>query len=105
MNDYYHPHEPYDDDAAYDGPGEELEEDDVYFISQNKEEEDPQSSQVDFNDPEIADLPRILLMGPRRGGKSSIQVRTDQSYFLGLPCCFASGQQLPPHNQKEASRR
>ncbi len=29
---------------------------------------------VDFdNDPEIANLPRILMMGPRRGGKTSIQ--------------------------------
>eukprot|EP00594_Rhizosolenia_setigera_P011638 CAMPEP_0178962084 /NCGR_PEP_ID=MMETSP0789-20121207/14129_1 /TAXON_ID=3005 /ORGANISM="Rhizosolenia setigera, Strain CCMP 1694" /LENGTH=603 /DNA_ID=CAMNT_0020646117 /DNA_START=38 /DNA_END=1845 /DNA_ORIENTATION=+ len=28
---------------------------------------------VDFDDPAIADLPRILLMGPRRGGKTSIQ--------------------------------
>ena len=30
---------------------------------------------IDFNDPKIASLPRILLMGPRRGGKTSIQVR------------------------------
>ena len=29
---------------------------------------------IDFNDPKIASLPRILLMGPRRGGKTSIQV-------------------------------
>ena len=29
---------------------------------------------VDFEDPAIAALPRVLLMGPRRGGKSSIQV-------------------------------
>lgn len=27
-----------------------------------------------FEDPRIANLPKILLMGPRRGGKSSIQV-------------------------------
>lgn len=31
---------------------------------------------VNFNDPKIASLPRILLMGPRRGGKTSIQVRS-----------------------------
>ncbi|OEU21355.1 ras-related GTP binding C, isoform CRA_a [Fragilariopsis cylindrus CCMP1102] len=30
-------------------------------------------SPIDFNDPKIASLPRILLMGPRRGGKTSIQ--------------------------------
>ena len=30
---------------------------------------------VDFDDPTIASLPRVLLMGPRRGGKTSVQVR------------------------------
>jgi hypothetical protein len=30
---------------------------------------------VDFDDPAVAALPRVLLMGPRRGGKTSIQVR------------------------------
>lgn len=29
---------------------------------------------IDFDDPRIANLPRILLMGPRRAGKTSIQV-------------------------------
>ena len=38
-------------------------------------------SPIDFNDPKIASLPRILLMGPRRGGKTSIQVRSR------LPTC------------------
>ncbi|KAL3934484.1 MAG: hypothetical protein SGARI_003362 [Bacillariaceae sp.] len=35
----------------------------------------PQVGQVEvnFDDPKIANLPRILLMGPRRGGKTSIQ--------------------------------
>eukprot|EP00934_Nitzschia_sp_Nitz4_P004012 Nitzschia sp. Nitz4//scaffold42_size132992//52794//54142//NITZ4_003393-RA/size132992-augustus-gene-0.102-mRNA-1//1//CDS//3329551700//4002//frame0 len=28
---------------------------------------------VDFDDPNIANMPKILLMGPRRGGKTSIQ--------------------------------
>lgn len=28
---------------------------------------------IDFDDPKIASMPRILLMGPRRGGKTSIQ--------------------------------
>jgi len=32
------------------------------------------AASIDFNDPNIARLPRILLMGPRRGGKTSIQV-------------------------------
>jgi hypothetical protein len=29
---------------------------------------------MNFDDPKIASMPKILLMGPRRGGKSSIQV-------------------------------
>ncbi|KAL7533397.1 hypothetical protein ACHAXR_005199 [Thalassiosira sp. AJA248-18] len=33
----------------------------------------PQENIVDFDDPRIASLPRILLMGPRRAGKTSIQ--------------------------------
>jgi hypothetical protein len=33
-----------------------------------------EESTVDFEDPAIAALPKVLLMGPRRGGKSSIQV-------------------------------
>ena len=32
------------------------------------------STSSSFDDPRIADLPRILMMGPRRGGKTSIQV-------------------------------
>lgn len=32
-------------------------------------------SNVNFDDPKIANLPRVLLMGPRRSGKTSIQVR------------------------------
>ncbi|KAL7546030.1 hypothetical protein ACHAWF_009375 [Thalassiosira exigua] len=32
-----------------------------------------QENVVDFDDPRIASLPRILLMGPRRAGKTSIQ--------------------------------
>jgi hypothetical protein len=32
------------------------------------------SSAVDFTRPEIAALPRVLMMGPRRAGKTSIQV-------------------------------
>jgi hypothetical protein len=36
---------------------------------------------IDFEDPQIASLPRVLLMGPRRGGKSSILVRTLFLYY------------------------
>ena len=31
-------------------------------------------SDVNFEDPKVASMPKILLMGPRRGGKTSIQV-------------------------------
>ena len=34
---------------------------------------------INFEDPKIASMPRILLMGPRRGGKTSIQVRERES--------------------------
>lgn len=40
----------------------------------------PQHSEdhaVDFETPSISSLPRVLLMGPRRGGKTSIQVKCD----------------------------
>jgi hypothetical protein len=30
--------------------------------------------EINFNDPAIASLPRVLLMGPRRGGKTSMLV-------------------------------
>ena len=44
---------------------------------------------VDFEDPVIASLPRVLLMGPRRGGKTSIQVRKlTQLSFMYLLCVF-----------------
>ena len=33
-----------------------------------------QQPEVDFDEPSIASLPRVLLMGPRRAGKTSIQV-------------------------------
>jgi hypothetical protein len=43
----------------------------------------------DNDDPRILSLPRILLMGPRRGGKTSIQVRFFLSFvFLAKDCCF-----------------
>ena len=47
---------------------------------------DGNAASIDFNDPKIASLPRILLMGPRRGGKTSIQVRSVQ-----LDVLFANG--------------
>lgn len=32
------------------------------------------NNNVEADDPRVLNLPRILLMGPRRGGKTSIQV-------------------------------
>ena len=44
------------------------------FLSSSSPEPPNDEPTVDFTDPAIADLPRVLLMGPRRGGKTSIQV-------------------------------
>jgi len=51
-----------------------LEDDDV---SQDDDDDGLHHHQphVDFDDPAVAALPRVLLMGPRRSGKTSIQVR------------------------------
>lgn len=65
-------HEVYDRDELLAG-GELIEGNDLYptdeplFLSQ-------QPPDVDFDDPKIASLPRLLMMGPRRSGKTSIQV-------------------------------
>ena len=40
----------------------------------NSSVSDAVDDEIDFDDPRIANLPRILLMGPRRAGKTSIQV-------------------------------
>lgn len=66
MNDYYDPE---------DGPYPEDDEEQPLFLSQDQDTIIP--SDVDFEDPMIVKLPRVLLMGPRRGGKTSIQVCWD----------------------------
>ena len=80
MNDYAH--DQYED---Y-GPTAGDEDDDVYLISQEGASTDDvldNVNNIDFDDPEIAALPRILLMGPRRSGKSSINVSIEtKSYRL-----------------------
>ena len=46
---------------------------------------------INFDDPKIASLPKLLLMGPRRGGKSSVQVRmiwTVSDAALSCKCWF-----------------
>ena len=69
----------YDDD--YDLHHHNIDDDiDNPLFQENFDDEDDeallaQSLVVDFDDPEIAALPSILLMGPRRAGKTSIQVR------------------------------
>ena len=52
-----------------------LEDDDQGDGGLGLENNNAATAAIDFNDPKIASLPRILLMGPRRGGKTSIQVR------------------------------
>ena len=37
-----------------------------------------QHVEVNYDDPKISSMPKILLMGPRRGGKTSIQVRKER---------------------------
>ena len=64
MNDY----DAYDEEDYADGGNASTS--DMLLHSFN---EHPQPLE-DWNDPAIQALPRILLMGPRRGGKTSIQV-------------------------------
>ena len=66
----------YDDYGDYGAnPGELLPEDDGMMInSAQLLNGGGGPMDVNFDDPKIANLPRVLLMGPRRGGKTSIQV-------------------------------
>ena len=60
MDHHHHHHNSQSDDASV-------------GVSHDHDPNDLQNM-IDFdNDPEIANLPRILMMGPRRGGKTSIQ--------------------------------
>lgn len=60
--------EPGDDNGVAVSGGDVGEGDDGSSVS------DAVDDEIDFDDPRIANLPRILLMGPRRAGKTSIQV-------------------------------
>ena len=44
-------------------------------------------SAFNYDDARIASLPRVLLMGPRRGGKTSIQVCFRCWYLVGSFFC------------------
>lgn len=57
---------------------------------------------VNFDDPEIAALPRILLMGPRRSGKTSIQVRK-QKGVLGYVLLSTQTVRSPPPTESRLS--
>lgn len=59
--------EPGDDNGVAVSGGDVGEGDDGSSVS------DAVDDEIDFDDPRIANLPRILLMGPRRAGKTSIQ--------------------------------
>lgn len=79
MNNQYHNHDILDDENR--GiHGIHGENDDININNNNHDghsNDDPTddvNDMIDFdNDPDIANLPRILMMGPRRGGKTSIQ--------------------------------
>eukprot|EP00978_Attheya_sp_CCMP212_P034841 scaffold148415_cov52-Attheya_sp.AAC.4 len=47
--------------------------DDMPLEAGGYQDEEDEDDGIDYEDPAIANLPRILLMGPRRGGKTSIQ--------------------------------
>ena len=64
MNDYGQ----YD---VYDNPDREAANEGPLFLDDEVENAE---EKVDFDDPAIASLPRVMLMGPRRAGKTSIQV-------------------------------
>mmetsp|Transcript_15211 Transcript_15211/g.23663 ORF Transcript_15211/g.23663 Transcript_15211/m.23663 type:complete len:455 (-) Transcript_15211:183-1547(-) len=55
-------------EEAYDAAGYDYTYDDEGVASEAGHSQD-----IDFDDPKIANLPRVLLMGPRRSGKTSIQ--------------------------------
>jgi len=61
----------YDDDFDQAGGLLQDDDDEPLFLQEDLQ----QQPDVDFEDPAVAALPRVLLMGPRRGGKTSIQVR------------------------------
>lgn len=64
MNDYGQ----YDE---YDNPDRETMNEGPLFLDDEVENAE---DKVDFDDPAIMSLPRVMLMGPRRAGKTSIQV-------------------------------
>ena len=63
MNEYEEEHDTND----YDSPG--VPADEPLSLQQQ-----PLPADVNFDDPNIASLPKVLILGPRRGGKTSIQV-------------------------------
>jgi len=71
--------------SVYGGGKQQQEDDDAegmppidgYHLYSGEEEDVDgfdETSSIDFDDLRIANLPRIVLMGPRRAGKTSIQV-------------------------------
>lgn len=70
MNDY----DGYNDDDDYADGGGMVGNTSATDMFQSFNEHQRTPEDLDWNDPAIQALPRILLMGPRRGGKTSIQV-------------------------------
>jgi hypothetical protein len=76
----------YSDDDGYDmHTGGEMGDDEGPLFLSGQE---AFAASVNFDDPEIASLPRVLLMGPRRGGKTSVQVSQEKG---NTPCsaCYS----------------
>ena len=62
------------------------------YVSGEDDDDGLDENSIDFDDPKIANLPRIILMGPRRAGKTSIQVCLIVSiihyfFILGASSC------------------
>jgi hypothetical protein len=80
----------YSDDDGYDmhaASGGELGDDEGPLFLSSQE---AFTASVNFDDPDISSLPRVLLMGPRRGGKTSIQVSQEKGHpaqLAILGCC------------------
>jgi hypothetical protein len=63
---------------AYDYVGDDAPEDDGLLVVPGQP---GRPMDINFDDPKIASMPKILLMGPRRGGKTSIQVSQEVISF------------------------
>jgi Ras-related GTP-binding protein C/D len=94
----YSSYDAYDYGSATDQP----EDDPLLGVAQGQP---GRSMDVNFDDPRVANLPRVLLMGPRRGGKTSIQVSantatTTTTVLIALHCILFDSIQAFSHSYR-----